>query len=160
MSTTTLERRPGLMGALASHPFLKGVDDRLLSMLLSGAQSFRFRNGEYLGKIGNPANDFFLIQKGHVSVLASGDVRQEVCQVGPGEVVGWSWVVPPYRWQFTCQAVGEVTGIRFNADWLRQRGEEHHELGYVILQHLLAVVANRLAATRFDVESSTVEVLK
>jgi len=159
MNTATLERRTGLLGALQSHPFLDGVDDRLLSMLLSGAESFRFHSGEYLGRFGNPAKDFFLIQTGHVSVLASGNVRQEVCRVGPGEVVGWSWVVPPYRWQFSCQAVGEVTGIRFNADWLRQRCEEHHELGYVILQHLLAVVANRLAATRFDVESPTVEVL-
>ena len=49
-------------------------------------------------------------------------------------------------------------GIRFNADWLRKRCEEHHELGFVIMRHLLSVVANRLAETRFDLESPTVEV--
>ena len=157
MSTTTLERRPGLLGALASHPFLEGVDDRLLTLLVSGAEPFRFRRGEYLGQIGNPANDFFLVQSGHVSVLAAGGGQREVCRVEPGEVIGWSWVLPPYRWQFTCQAVDDVSGIRFNADWLRRRCDEHHELGYVILRHLLSVVANRLAATRFDLEPPTVE---
>jgi hypothetical protein len=62
-------------------------------------------------------------------------------------------------WQFDCKAVGQATGIRFNADWLRKRCEEHHELGYVIMKHLLVVLAGRLAATRYDQESPTVEVL-
>lgn len=157
--STMVERRPGLLVALASHPFLEGVDERLLTLLLSGAESFRFRNGEALGRIGNAANDFFLIQSGHVSVLAAGDEQREVCRVGPGEVVGWSWMIKPYRWQFTCLAVGEVAGIRFNADWLRRRCDEHHELGYVILQHLLSVVARRLAATRFDLEPPNAEIV-
>jgi CRP/FNR family transcriptional regulator, cyclic AMP receptor protein len=160
MNTTVSDQRPALFGALASHPFLEGVDDRLLTLLISGAQSFQFRRGEYLGQFGDPTNDFFLIQWGHVSVLAAGAAHREIYRVKPGEVVGWSWVVPPYRWQFTCQAVDEVSGIRFNADWLRRRCEEHHELGYVIVRHLLTVVANRLAATRFDLESPTVEVTR
>jgi CRP/FNR family cyclic AMP-dependent transcriptional regulator len=158
MDTPNPDRGSGLIGALASHPFFEGVDDRLLTLLTSGAQPFRFKTGEYLGKFGDPANDFFLVQRGRVSVLAVGVGQREVYRVKPGEVVGWSWVVPPYRWQFTCQAVEDVSGIRFNADWLRRRCDEHHELGYVITRHLLSVVANRLAATRFDLESPTVEV--
>jgi CRP-like cAMP-binding protein len=95
MRTTTLER-PALLKALAAHPFLEGVDERLLMLLLAGAESFRFRNGERLAKMGRPANDFFLIQTGQVAVLAAGDDGREVCRIGAGEVLGWSWMVPPY----------------------------------------------------------------
>ena len=152
MSDISSERRPGLLGALASHPFLKGVDDRLLTLLISGANSFQFKNGELLAITGNPANDFLLLQSGQVSIQAveEGGGRKEIVRVGPGEVVGWSWVVPPYQWQFTCEAVGDVSGIRFNADWLRQRCEEHHELGFVVVRHLLGVVSRRLTATRLE----------
>ena len=159
MSATTLERRPVPLKALASHPFFQGVDDRLLTLLTFEAEPFRFRSGEYLGQRGNPADGFFLIERGQVSILAAGSGHRVVYRVKSGEVVGWSWLIAPYRWQFTCQAVDEVSGIRFDADRLRRCCDEHHELGYVIVRRLLSVVANRLAATRFDLESPTVEVL-
>jgi len=160
MTAATMEG-PGILGALATHPFLKGIDDRLLTLLISGAHSFRFADGEIIGHAGNAANDFFLIQAGEVSIQALNEQReaQEVCRVPAGEVVGWSWVIAPYRWQFTCRAVGEVSGIRFNAQWLRSVCDEHADLGYAILRHLLAVVARRLSATRFNFHQPTFDAM-
>ena len=68
--------------------------------------------------------------------------------VGPGEVVGWSWLVPPHRWQFNGRPVQEVQGIAFNAQWLRDLCERDYSLGYHLLRQLVAVMAERLAATR------------
>lgn len=157
MSSTTVEPRQGILGALSSHAFLKGIDDRLLTLLLSGAQSFHFVDGEFIGHAGKAASDFYLIQSGEVAVHATDEHNnlREICRVTPGEVVGWSWIVSPFRWQFTCQAVGEVSGVRFNAHWLRGVCDEHPELGYAILRHLMAVVARRLSATRFDSKEPT-----
>jgi CRP-like cAMP-binding protein len=147
----SLDDPMGILGAIASHPFLKGIDPRLLTLLISGADPFRFRDGEILARAGSPATSFFLIQSGEVSIeTEDGD---EVDRIGPGETVGWSWLVPPHQWKFTCKAVGDVSGLRFNADWLRQVCEDHRELGYTIATHLLGVVARRLGATRHALAS-------
>jgi hypothetical protein len=70
--------------------------------------------------------------------------------VKPGEVVGWSWLVPPHRWRFHCKASGAVRGLSFDASWLRDRCEKNHELGYHVLKELIGVLASRLAATRLE----------
>lgn len=70
--------------------------------------------------------------------------------VGPGEVVGWSWLLPPYRWQFDGRAVDAVEGVVFDGAWLRQQCEQDHELGYSLLRQMVAVISSRLAATRLQ----------
>jgi hypothetical protein len=65
-------------------------------------------------------------------------------------VVGWSWVVPPYVWQFDARAVDAVEGTCFDAEWLRQRCDEDCQLGYHLVRQLLTVLAGRLAATRLQ----------
>jgi hypothetical protein len=68
--------------------------------------------------------------------------------LGPGDVVGWSWLLPPYLWQFDARADGVVEGLVFDATWLRDQCEQDHELGYHLLKQLLAVVGSRLVACR------------
>lgn len=84
-------------------------------------------------------------------ILGASDRRVVTVQtVGPGEVLGWSWLVPPYRWQFDCRAADAVRGLTFDAEWLRERCEQDHELGYLLLKQLVIVIASRLAATRLQ----------
>jgi len=138
------------LGAFDSHPFLSGLDNRLLMQLASGVKPFSAKAGEYLGREGKPATSFFLVQSGHVAIESpSPHGSPGVIQtIGPGEVIGWSWLLPPYQWQFDCRAVDTVQGLSLNAEWLRWQCEQNHELGYHLLKHLLAVVGGRLAATR------------
>jgi len=63
-------------------------------------------------------------------------------------VIGWSWLVPPHRWQFTCKADGPVSGLMFDAAWLRDRCEQNHELGYHLLKELITNVTQQLTAIR------------
>jgi CRP-like cAMP-binding protein len=140
----------GILGAFASHAFLQGLSQRHLMILATGVRPFTAAPGEYLGREGDSARAFFLIQSGHVALETqrSGQGGVRVQTVGQGEVVGWSWIVPPYRWQFDCRAVDQVQGLSFAAEWLRDQCEQDHELGYHLMKHLLAVIASRLAATR------------
>jgi CRP-like cAMP-binding protein len=117
--------------------------------LASGVMPFSAAPGEYLGREGQTADSFFLIQEGHVVIDSrEGDKSVSVQTVGAGDVVGWSWILPPHRWQFDCRAVDAVKGIRFEAGWLRDQCETDYELGYHLVKHLLGVIASRLAATR------------
>jgi CRP-like cAMP-binding protein len=139
-----------LTDTFQSHAFLQGLGPRHLMRLAAGARPFTARPGEYLAREGAPADAFFLIQEGRVALETArrpgGAVTVQT--VGPGEVVGWSWLVLPHRWRFDARAAEEVRGLSFNAEWLRDACESDHELGYQLLKHLLTVVAQRLTAAR------------
>jgi CRP-like cAMP-binding protein len=141
---------PGILGTFASHTFLSGLDERHRMLLASGARPFRAAAGDILGHEGETARAFYLIQSGHVTLAArtGGKGSIEVQTVGPGEVIGWSWLVPPHRWQFQAVARDAVAGIAFDGEWLRDQCENDYQLGYLLLKHLVTVLAARLAATR------------
>jgi CRP-like cAMP-binding protein len=141
-----------ILGNFANHAFLRGLSQRHLMTLISGARPFTAAPGELIAREGDPARAFFLIQGGHVAIEAhfSDQNSRRVQTVGPGEVVGWSWIVPPHRWRFDCRAVDTVQGLSFDASWLRQQCEEDYQLGYHLLSHLVDVIASRLAATRAE----------
>jgi CRP-like cAMP-binding protein len=140
----------GILGAIASHPFLQALNEQHQMRLASGVRPFTASAGEYLAREGEPARAFYLIQTGQVEIVAHLAERgaAPIQTLGAGEVVGWSWLLPPYRWQFDARAALAVQGLAFDAAWLREQCEKDHELGYQLLKQLLAVVSSRLAATR------------
>jgi CRP-like cAMP-binding protein len=119
-------------------------------LLEAAAQPFEARPGELLAKEGEIADRFLFIQAGHAAIGI--DTRDtgfvQLQAVGRGDVIGWSWLVPPHRWQFECRAVDNVRGFSLDGCWLRKRCEEDHEFGFCLLKVLLGVVAGRLTATR------------
>jgi CRP/FNR family cyclic AMP-dependent transcriptional regulator len=139
-----------ILNTFGSHPFLANLHERERMMLAAGAQPFRLHQDQLLAIEGKPADEFFLIQSGEVAVESAraenGSVRLQ--RLGPGDVVGWSWLVEPHIWQFSCRALGEVRGIKFDASWLRHLCENDHELGFHLSKHLLRVIASRLTAMR------------
>ena len=142
----------GTLGIFASHAFLGALSERHRMLLASGARPFTAAPGEVLAREGETANAFYLIQAGEVALELPAGKRGVVPiqTVGAGEIVGWSWLVPPHRWQFNCRAVSKVQGLAFNAEWLREKCELDHELGYHLFKQLLAVIASRMTATQVE----------
>lgn len=136
----------------APHAFLDGLDQRHRDLMAVGARPFAATAGEIIGAEGSEANRFILIQQGHVGLWqhCPGKGTIPIQTLGPGEVVGWSWLLPPYRWQFDCRAVDEVRGQQIDANWLREQCEKDSDFGYRIVKRLVAVLAERLAATRLQ----------
>jgi CRP/FNR family transcriptional regulator, cyclic AMP receptor protein len=97
---------PGLLETLAGHPFLSGLEQRHLTTLAAGAELFTAKAGTFLAREGDSGNTFYLIRTGHVALCTHtamhGEVRIQT--LGPGEMFGWSWLVPPYRWQAALSA--------------------------------------------------------
>jgi CRP-like cAMP-binding protein len=141
--------RPAILDAFASHAFLERLDDRCLMDLASGARPFSAAAGGFIARKGQPATAFYLVQSGTVTVGVEEDSEfHRLLTIGPGGVIGWSWLVPPHRWQFTCRADGPVSGLMFDAAWLRDRCEQNHELGYHLLKELMTSVTQQLNAIR------------
>jgi CRP-like cAMP-binding protein len=142
----------GVLAAFSSHAFLSNLSERHRMLLASGARPFTATPGDLLAREGQTAKAFYLIQEGHVALDLHSPGRgvTSIQTVGPGDIVGWSWLVPPHRWRFDCRAVDSVRGLVFDAEWLREKCEQDHELGYHLLKQLVATTANRLAATRLQ----------
>ena len=68
--------------------------------------------------------------------------------IGAGEVLGWSWLIPPYQWHFDARAVEETDAIFFYGTALRARCEDDHDLGYELMLRVAAVVMLRLQSAR------------
>lgn len=137
---------------LASHPFLRGMRPAHLSALADCAAIITVSSGSYLGREPEPADVFYLVVSGKVGIEthAARQAPLLVQTVGPGEVVGWSWLVPPHRWQFDARVAADLRAIAIRGDCLRAKCGRDHELGYEILRRLVGVVASRLTAARMQ----------
>lgn len=136
---------------IAEHPFCDGLEPYYVDLLISCASNVRFEPDHYLFREGREANQFYLIREGKVALEVCAPQRPPILMetVGEGEVLGWSWLVPPYRWHFDARAVGPVRAIAMDGKCLRAKCEKNHDLGYELLRRTVDIVGQRLEATRF-----------
>lgn len=136
----------------ADHPFLQGLDPSLVETLSDHAQERSYAPGDLLLRDGEVADGFFLIFHGKVALEVSAPDRGRLTiqTIGPGEVLGWSWLAPPFRWQLDARALKTVRAIVLDAEVLRRTFEELPEAGYRFLRRLLPVIAQRLENTRIQ----------
>jgi len=133
-------------------PFFTDLSEGHLKFLMSCAKDVQFPAQHYLFREGDPANEFYVILDGLVSVelLVPGRGATIVQTVGEGEVVGWSWVSPPYRWHFEARTLLSTRAIAFDANRLRNKWKEDHDFGYEMMKRFVNVIAERLDATRLQ----------
>ncbi len=137
---------------LATHPFFEGLAAEHLAVVADCATSVRFAAGEKIFHEGEEAQSFYLIRHGRVAIDTHAPQRGglTVQTIGEGEILGWSWMTPPYRWRFDARAVDLVRAIALDGRCLREKCEADHDLGYELLKRLTLVIVRRLEATRLQ----------
>jgi CRP-like cAMP-binding protein len=138
---------------LAKHPFFAGFAPAHCQLVAGCARNHRYDGGEYLVREGATANEFFLIRHGQVAleIASPGRTPSVFATVGEGEIVGASWLVPPYRWMFDARAVVLTRAIGIDAACLRGKCEADHDLGYEMMKRFLPILVQRLHATRMQI---------
>ncbi|WP_432825961.1 Crp/Fnr family transcriptional regulator [Dactylosporangium sp. CA-092794] len=135
---------------LAAHPFLAGLQPRHLERLSHWAHRAPFPAATRIFDENGRAEHCWLIREGFVNldtaVPGRGDVIVET--LGPGSVLGWSWLFPPYRWHFGAVTVGPVLAIALDGPGLRGLCAADPQLGYELTTRFMAVVVDRMQATR------------
>jgi CRP-like cAMP-binding protein len=141
-----------LEGVLAQHPFFGGLDPRYLELAVGCASNVRFNAGELLFQEGREANRFYLIRAGKIAleIYVPGRGSLTIQTLGEGEILGWSWLIPPYNWRFDARAAEMTRAIVFDGKCLRDKCEQDHELGYELLKRVTAGLGERLDATRYQ----------
>jgi CRP-like cAMP-binding protein len=137
---------------LAEHPFLKGLDAQYLKLLVGCASNVRFNAGQFIFREGEEANEFYMIRQGKVALEILGAERGPITvqTVGEGDVLGWSWLIPPYRWRFNARALELTRAIALDGKCLRTKSEEDRNLGYELLKRFSSIIVERLEATRLQ----------
>ncbi|MEU7872105.1 cyclic nucleotide-binding domain-containing protein [Dactylosporangium sp. NPDC049140] len=135
---------------LAAHPFLAGLPAEQIEQLSRWARRAPFRAGTRIFEENGDARRWWLIREGTVSLRTQVPGRGEVVieTLGPGSVLGWSWLFPPYRWHFGAEAVSPVLSIAFDGAGVRALCGADPVLGYELTTRFMAVVVERMQATR------------
>jgi CRP/FNR family transcriptional regulator, cyclic AMP receptor protein len=135
---------------LAEVPLLEGLESDVLTLLAGCASNVHFDEGTVLFRQGDPADAFYAIRHGTIAleafVPARGPVTIETLEAG--EVLGWSWLFPPYRWHFDARALTGIRATAFDGACLRGKCEQDPMLGYELMARFAHVLIERLQWTR------------
>jgi CRP-like cAMP-binding protein len=143
MSNVTLSNLTGC-------PFFRGMSEGHLAELALAAEEIRFPAGHRLFEEGGNAKAFWLIESGRVALdlQVPGEGREVIESLGMGDLLGWSWLFPPYQWAFGAAAVADVQAFEFDAEMVRASSAADPEFGYDLTRRVALVLARRLRTAR------------
>jgi len=143
------EKREKFEKEVAAHQFLLGMNAQHVRLLADCAMHTHFHTDEIIFREGEAANRFYLIVRGKIR-LESSTLGEPVPidEIHDGDLLGWSWLFPPYAWHFTARVLEETDAIFFYGTILREYCEKDHSLGFELFKRMSAVMLRRLQAAR------------
>jgi len=135
---------------LAEHPFFEGLDARYVELLAGCASNVHFCAGDFIFHEGEEANYFYLVRHGKLTVetLVPGRGPIVFQTIHEGDVLGWSWLFPPYRWVYDARVLENTRATAFDGVCLRTKCAEDHTMGYDLMQRFARIITQRLQSTR------------
>jgi|tagenome__1003787_1003787.scaffolds.fasta_scaffold20609579_2 CRP/FNR family transcriptional regulator, cyclic AMP receptor protein len=135
---------------LAGFPLLADLTPAQLAKVAALGRAVSFPAGQRIIEEGRPASRCWLIRSGHVALQTPlpNSTASTVQTLGRGDVLGWSWMLAPYRWRFDGVATVPVTAIELDAVGLRELTEEDCACGFAITRRLVEALAERLHGAR------------
>jgi len=129
---------------------LQSLDPEHRRTLAGCARNCTFEPGDRMMREGDPADAFYVIREGAVAIETEVPGRGTVVMqtLHDGDLVGWSWLVPPYRTAFDARSVGTTHAISLDGACLRGKCESDPALGYDLMKLISTVFVERLQDTR------------
>jgi CRP/FNR family cyclic AMP-dependent transcriptional regulator len=144
---------------IVSHPFFEGMRPEHLEILATGASETVFKPNEIIFLENDPAARFYLIESGNV-VLEAHEPNDGVISIETlteGEVLGWSWLFPPFVWHFQAKAMEPTTAVVLDGAHLLVTSEANHAFGFELMRRVSQVVIRRLQSTRKQLLRQSIE---
>jgi CRP-like cAMP-binding protein len=135
---------------LAETRLFAGMNAADVELVAGCGRNVGFEEDELLFREGDAADTFYFLRRGRVALelhaAGRGDLTIETVETG--DVVGWSWLFPPYRCVFDARAVEPVRAVAFDGACLRGKCEEDPALGYELMKRFAQVMIDRLQHAR------------
>jgi len=143
----------GLERIVREHAFFANLHEAFADLVAGCAKNVRFESGQYLFREGEPASEFYLVRHGRIALQLAAPGRGPVTfqTLGEGEILGVSWLIPPYRFTYDAKALELIRAIAIDAACLRQKCETDHDLGYEMMKRFMPILIQRLQATRLQI---------
>ncbi len=136
---------------LREHPFFKDLKQEHLDILAGCASLVDFKAGSVIFKEGQEVDHLHIIRDGLVAIEILHTSKPAVIETLQGnDLLGWSWLFPPYRAHFNCRVIKDARVIALDGKYLRKKCEEDHDFGYELMKKIMKIVAQRLEATRIQ----------
>jgi CRP-like cAMP-binding protein len=130
--------------------FFEGMGGEEIALIAGCGRNVRFDAGETIFRQGDPADVFYVVRQGSAAVGHFAPPRGELVieTLEAGELLGWSWLFPPYRSHFDARAITTVRATQFDGACLRSKCAEDPALGYDLMSRFAQVLIERLQWTR------------
>lgn len=140
----------GMDKLIREHPSFKELSEEHLQLLAGCCANERFADNEYIARQDMVSEKFYLIRHGRVALeLHPPGMEPLILEtLEAGDIVGWSWLIAPYKWAFDVRSVGLSRLISLDAVCLRGKLETDHELGYRLMSNFIPIIVARLNAVR------------
>jgi CRP/FNR family cyclic AMP-dependent transcriptional regulator len=135
---------------LSVQTFFSGLSPQSIGFLASCASEWQIEPGYILFRQSERAHQFYLIRNGSIAIeipAITGPTLQ-VQSLGAGQILGWSWLIPPYKWNFQARAEVPTALLAFDGDVVLARCEEEPTFGYALLKRVASLMAERLEVAR------------
>jgi CRP/FNR family transcriptional regulator, cyclic AMP receptor protein len=133
---------------LKQHSFFKDIPEQYIDFIVGCTSHMVFKAGDAILKEGDPADKFYLIRSGHVAVYIAKPSEITIETIHENDILGWSWLIPPYRYRFSAKAVENTRVLALDGKCLREKCEKNPDLGYTLLKKIISILTERLDATR------------
>ena len=133
-----------------THELLNGLSSAEVEQVLALGTRVIVPGGTSLFQLGDPADRLFLTERGRIRLTLPMQVRGKdedifVEERSPGQAVGWSALIPPYRFTLTATAaLHDAEVIALPPEALREYFVANPEAGYKIAQNLAVIIGHRL----------------
>src|SRR5438270_756647 len=124
---------------------LKGLSQEAVDETLSLGSRISLGGGDELFSLGAEADCLFVVSRGRINLTLPMQVRGQdqnvlVEERTPGQTVGWSALIPPYRFTLRATAPLATEVISLPRAALCDYFLQHPEIGYMVTLNLAAVI--------------------
>ncbi|MGZ8200148.1 MAG: Crp/Fnr family transcriptional regulator [Methylosarcina sp.] len=135
---------------LSAHEFFSELSDDILNFLCARSSPCEIRKGQLLFRHGENADKFYVLRKGRISIQMPAIMGPalEIQTLGEDQVLGWSWLISPYKWNFQAKAEEDTVLLEFDGASILARCEQEPKFGYELLKKFAGLMSVRLDAAR------------
>ena len=141
---------PSITEYLSAHEFFSEFSDDSLKFLCECSSTREIKKGQILFLQGEHADKFYVVRSGRISIQMPAIMgpNLEIQAVDEDQVLGWSWLISPYQWNFQTKAEEDSELLQFDGTAILARCEQEPKFGYELLKKFAGLMSVRLNAAR------------
>jgi len=135
---------------LSAHEFFSELSDDALKFLSECSSTREIKKGQILFQLGENADKFYVVRHGRITIQMPAILgpNLEIQTLGKDQVLGWSWLISPYKWNFQAKAEEDSVLLQFDGVAILKQCEQDPKFGYALLKKFAGLMSIRLDAAR------------